>query len=173
MMIAAMRADTAAIDALLQRAEEPWLDAYSSDFVREARRLVLACAAAFTSILGVHRPGDDPYGREICRACGIADCRLLNLIGDVLAAYALRPGEVDRAEAWRRAEASFADGSRSLPLAVEEFEEGFAIRQVSDGCEGDGVLLVVDRHTGAVSRWPRLPLDELAEQYRRYQRGDR
>ncbi|MBO2451202.1 hypothetical protein J4573_29200 [Actinomadura barringtoniae] len=169
MMTAAMRADGAAIDAFLERADGPWLDPHSIEFVREARRLVLASAAALTTVLGVHRPGDDPYGREICRACGIADCRLIKLITDVFAAYAVRPGEVDRAEAWRRAEQWFGEGPHRFPLAVDEFEQGFAFRQVSDA---DGPLLVVDRRTGALSRWPDLPRDELVEHYRCYLRRE-
>lgn len=76
-MTAAIRADVHAIDTNLVELGEARLDPYSREFVREARRLVLACTAALTCVLSAHRPGDDPRGNEICRGCGTPDCRTL------------------------------------------------------------------------------------------------
>ncbi|WP_165978380.1 hypothetical protein [Actinomadura darangshiensis] len=109
-MTAAMRADVRAIDAAL--VQNAILDPFSREFVRESRRLVLACTAALICVLSAHRPGDDRHGREICRGCGTRDCRGLRGVADVLAAYTVQPGGVDRAEAWRRADAHFTRGGR-------------------------------------------------------------
>ncbi|GLW62173.1 hypothetical protein Arub01_04170 [Actinomadura rubrobrunea] len=68
--------------------------------------------------------------------------------------------------AWRRADEHL--GSRGVPLVIEEFAEGFVARPVPGG----NGLLVVDRRTGALTRWPDLPTGELAEHYRRYLRGE-
>lgn len=164
-MTAALRADPAAIDRVLAGLDKSQLDACSRDFVREARRLVLASSVALSTILGPHSPKDDPYGRLICRGCGTAECRMLRSVGNVFAAYSVRPMAVDRAEAWRRADAFFG----GLPLMIEEFEEGFVARPcVSDG----GTLLVIDRCSGAVSRWPSgLSREQLIPGYRSYVRG--
>ena len=165
-MTTAMRADPHAIDSFIGEAVQGRLDSYSCGLVREARRLVLACGAGLDAVLTVHRPGCDPHGHEICLGCGTPDCRTLRRVSDALAAYAVRPMLVDRAEAWRRADAHLGRG----PLLIEEFEDGFIARPFAHDAEG--ALLVVDRHTGALSRWPRLPSAELIEHYRRYGRGE-
>ncbi|MBO2457274.1 hypothetical protein [Actinomadura violacea] len=168
-MTAAMRADAHAIEAALGR--EDRLDPYSRRFAVEARRLVLACTAALTCVMATHRPGDDSRGREICRGCGTPDCRTLQGVSDVLAAYAVRPVAVDRAEAWRRADAHFAAGGRPVPLVVEEFPEGFLVRRALDGGDDVSPVLVVDRETGALSRWPSMPFDILVREYGHYRKG--
>jgi hypothetical protein len=165
-MTAAMRADAHAIETVLGRDER--LDPYSRRFAVDARRLVLACSAALTCVMATHRPGDDPHGREICRGCGTPDCRTLLGVSDVLAAYAVRPTAVDRAEAWRRAEAHFAAGPRPVPLVVEEFPDGFVVRRALDTGGDPSPLLVVDRETAALSRWPSMPFDVLVREYARH-----
>ncbi|MUN36471.1 hypothetical protein [Actinomadura litoris] len=167
-MTIAMRADVHAIDAGL--VEGGRLDLNSRKFVGQARGLVLACGAAMTRVLAAHRPGDDPYGREICLGCGIPDCRTLRGVDHVLAAYSVRPVVVDRAEAWRRADACLRPGGRPVPLAVEEFSAGFVARPVEIAA-GDTYLLVVDRYTGALSRWPLMPFETLVGEYERYRAG--
>ncbi|MFI0444537.1 hypothetical protein [Actinomadura sp. 6N118] len=166
MMTGALRADPAAIDKLLVGLEKSQLDVCSRDFVREARRLVLASSAALSTILGPHKPGDDPYGRPICHGCGTSECRMLRSVGDVFAAYSVRPMAVDRAEAWRRADAFFG----GTPLRIEEFEEGFVARPCSNET---GALLMIDRRSGVMSRWPsELSREQLIPRYRSYVRGE-
>ncbi|GAA4147180.1 hypothetical protein [Actinomadura keratinilytica] len=161
-MLIAMRADVRAIHTVAGDGRADW---QTRTFVREARRLTLGCAAGLSAVLDRHRPGTDPYGHEVCRACGTSACSTLKAIADVFAAYAVRPAAVDRAEAWRRADAYL--GSRGVPLVIEEFAEGFVARPVPGG----NGLLVVDRATGALTRWPDLPTAELVERYRHYLRG--
>lgn len=162
-MTAAMRADVHSIDAaLVQRGN---LDPYSREFIGASRRLVLACTAALTCVLSAHRPGDDPHGREICRGCGTRDCRTLHGVSDVLAAYTVTPAAVDRAEAWRRADVYFARDGRSVPVLVEEFPDGFITRAAAVPADDPAPVLIVDRHTGALSRWPAMPYDILIREY--------
>ncbi|WP_395108867.1 hypothetical protein [Actinomadura sp. SCN-SB] len=95
-MTAAMRADPLVLGRC---AETLGADLHSRDLVREARGLVLACGAALTAVLAVHRPGKDAHGDGACRACGTRHCPTLRGISDALAAYALRPAPTDQPEA--------------------------------------------------------------------------
>jgi hypothetical protein len=162
-MTAAMRADPAALD---QGASDLEIDPYSREFVRRSRGLALACGAALSAVLAVHRPGTDAHGQERCRVCGTPYCHTLRSISVVLTAYAIRPAAIDRAEAWRRADAHFRGGPHPLPLAIEEFGEGFVARPA-----GLDIVLVIDRRSGAVTRWPAMPVPALAEHYGRHRRG--
>ncbi|TMQ98958.1 hypothetical protein ETD83_18745 [Actinomadura soli] len=165
-MTAAMRADVLAIDAeLVQRGG---LDPYSREFVGGSRRLVLACTAALSCVLAAHRPGRAPEGGGICRGCGTRECRTLHGVNHVLAAYTVQPGGVDRAEAWRRAETYFSRGAGPVPVIVEEFPDGFVTRAADGSHDDPAPLLIVDRRTGALSRWPSLPFDVLAREYANY-----
>ncbi|WP_067480884.1 hypothetical protein [Actinomadura hibisca] len=164
-MAIAMRADNARIADVLLAGNG--LAPQDAAFVREARGLTLAFAAALLTVLRVHRPGHDPYGVPLCLGCGRPQCRTVAAVAELLTAYRVRFAPVDRAEAWRRADRWFAEQCGSpRPLTVEEFGTGFAVRAVA--FEG---VLVVDRDTGALSRWPNLPTPDLAEQHQRYQRG--
>ncbi|GAA4239999.1 hypothetical protein GCM10022254_63060 [Actinomadura meridiana] len=157
-VMTAMRADPKAVAAFVQ--DSPGLDPHTRDFLREARRLALTCATALTAVLEGHRP-DGTH----CLACGTLECRTLRRIAGVLAAYSVRPVPVDRAEAWRRADACLARGDRpTVPIGIEPFEHGYVAWPAFDIGEGDFVL-VIDRITGTVTRWPRLPLDVLAREY--------
>ncbi|RFS82638.1 hypothetical protein D0T12_24600 [Actinomadura spongiicola] len=162
-MTAAMRADVHAIEAALARTGD--LDPYSREFVAGSRRLVLAGTAALTCVLSAHRPGDDPHGGQVCRGCGTRHCRTLHGVADVLAAYTVHPGTVDRAEAWRRADAHFGRGAVPVPVIIEEFADGFIARAADGPHDDPAPLLIVDRHTGALSRWPSLPVDVLVREY--------
>ena len=165
-MSVAMRADDRAIDTFVTEVGESRLDPHTRRFVREARRLTLACTAALTCVLSAHRPGDDPYGAPICRGCGTFECRTLRGLVDILAAYAVRPAPIDRAEAWRRADACL--GGRPVPVSVEEFRDGFIVRPAEIAADDLSPVLIVDRDTGALSRWPAMPSDLLVREYARY-----
>ncbi|NEA24762.1 hypothetical protein [Actinomadura bangladeshensis] len=165
-MTAAMRADVHSIDAAL--VQQGRLDPHSCEFVAQSRRLVLACTAALTCVLSVHHPGGGRRGRQFCQGCGTLDCRTLHGVADVLAAYSVRPAPVDRAEAWRRADAHFARGGRPVPLIVEEFPDGFIARAATNPSGDPHPVVVVDRHTGALSRWPAMPYDVLIREYTDY-----
>ncbi|MEV4251561.1 hypothetical protein AB0J52_00170 [Spirillospora sp. NPDC049652] len=155
-----MRADPQAITAFLPG--PPRLDAHTRDFLRNARSLAMAATIALTTVLEHHRP----TGRH-CLACGASECRTLRRFAGVLAAYSARPVPLDRAEAWRRADACLARGRRAaVPIGIESFEHGFMAWPAFDIGEGDFVL-VVDRRTDAVTRWPRLPLDVPTREYGR------
>ncbi|SEG80687.1 hypothetical protein SAMN04489712_113131 [Thermomonospora echinospora] len=169
---AALRADNTAIDTVVQLAEG--LDAHTADFLRHSRRLVLACAAALSSVLDIHQPVTEPDAPRVCRECGGHQCRTLNNILNVLDAYAARPGEIDRAEAWRRADHYFnARGGPTSLVAVDTFEDGYVARAftTTTTAEPAGPLLVIDRRTGRLSAWPPMPRQTLIEQYRRYLDG--
>ncbi|MES9605086.1 hypothetical protein [Actinomadura sp. NPDC000929] len=167
-MTAAMRADPHSVDAALVQAGS--LDSASREFVAQSRRLVLACTAALTCVLASHRPGEGPHGEPVCRGCGTPECRTLRGLAHVLAAYSVRPALVDRAEAWRRADAHFWRGGRPVPLIIEELPDGFVARPADD-LDDEAPLLIIDGHTGALSRWPSMPLDVLACEYTRYRAG--
>ncbi|WP_143220411.1 hypothetical protein [Actinomadura sp. CNU-125] len=168
-MTSAMRADASALEALATGPAGARLDPYTREFVRDSRRLLLAGSAGLTCVLAAHRPGEGPDGTPICRGCGTRDCRTLHGLADVLTAYAVRPVPIDRAEAWRRADACFRAEARPVPLAVDEFDEGFIVRPVRPGGASP---LIVDRGTGALTRWPDFRREVLIEHYCRYI-GDR
>ncbi|MFB4309207.1 hypothetical protein [Actinomadura sp. GTD37] len=165
-MTAAMRADVHSIDAAL--VQHGRLDPCSREFVGASRRLVLACTAALTCVLSAHRPGDDSHGREICRGCGTRDCRTLRGVADVLAAYAVSPAPVDRAEAWRLADAHFVRDGSPVPVSVEEFADGFITCATTTPSDDPRPVLIVDRQTGALSRWPGRPHEILVREYAHY-----
>ncbi|CNF75281.1 Uncharacterised protein [Mycobacterium tuberculosis] len=165
-MTAAMRADVHSIDAAL--VQHGRLDPYSREFVAQSRRLVLACTAALTCVLSAHRPGGDGHRQQICQGCGTRDCRTLHGVADVLAAYTVRPAPVDRAEAWRRADAYFARDGRPVPVTVEEFADGFITRATTAPSDDLHPVLIIDRETGALSRWPAMPHDLLIREYAAY-----
>lgn len=156
--ISAMRADPQAVAAFVQ--DPPGLDPHTRDFVRDARRLALACTTALVAVLEEYRPD----GRN-CLACGSPECRTLRRVAEVLTAHSVHPASLDRAEAWRRADACLSRGNGpTVPIGVQRFEHGFVAWPAFDMGEGDFVL-IVDAHTGAVTRWPRLPMDVLTREY--------
>ncbi|MEV5826054.1 hypothetical protein AB0L25_10795 [Spirillospora sp. NPDC052242] len=156
--ITAMRADPQAIAVFVQ--DPPGLDRHTRDFLRDARSLALACTTALVAVLERHRP--DGWN---CLACRSTECRTLRRVAGVLAAHAVRPAAIDRAEAWRRADACLARDHRpTVPLGVQPFEYGFVAWPAFDMGEGDFVL-IVDARTGALTRWPRLPVDVLTREY--------
>src|SRR4051794_22523085 len=124
MMAAAMRADNAAIRAAVEEvAVRGRLDAHTAEFLRRARTSVLGACVALTGVLQTHRCVTGPYDAEVCGSCGTAEgCRTLQHVNDALFAYSTcRVAEIDRAEAWRRADAWVnRDTANPLLVAVEE-----------------------------------------------------
>ncbi|MBA9005448.1 hypothetical protein [Thermomonospora cellulosilytica] len=166
----ALRADPDAIAASVADTDGG-LDPHSREFLRGARRLVLACATGLVAVLEAHRPVADPSGGRICGGCGTATCPTLRRVAQVLAAHSVRPPAIDRAEAWRRADACLSrDRRRPVAIEIHEFEHGFVARPVH-GTRPDGSLLVIDRCTGRLTRWPSLPLETLAREYRAHLTG--
>ncbi|WP_433232149.1 hypothetical protein [Actinomadura formosensis] len=167
-MTAAMRTDPYALDRLVL-ANPNALDPHSAAFARTARTLTLATSVALTTILTAHRYGRDGHDRVFCLGCGLERCRTIRSISDVLAAYGQRTHPVDRAEAWRRADAWYTrTAGRPVLLSVESFDEGFIARPAPPPSD---TVLVIDRHTGALTEWPPLDTDTLAGKYRDYKRG--
>ncbi|MEO3824119.1 hypothetical protein [Actinomadura sp. B10D3] len=171
-MTSAMRADPHALDRFVL-AHPTALDPYSASFVRTARNLTLATSAALTTVLTAHRYGRDARDRVVCLACGPNRCRTVRNVSDVLAAYGLRAHPVDRAEAWRRADAWYTrTAGRPVPLSVESFDEGFIARPAPHS-DASGGILVVDRHSGALTQWPAKDGGPLASEYRAHKHGTR
>ncbi|RFU39439.1 hypothetical protein DZF91_22480 [Actinomadura logoneensis] len=164
-MTAAMRADPGRLATAAAHLDAA--DVSEAAFVRESRSLVLGLAAALTTVLRIHRPGEDPYGAAMCIGCGTPDCRTVRAVAEVLAAYQVRPIVLDRAEAWRRADAWFArQAGARIAVTVEEFDGGFVARGADQGN-----VLVLDLHTAALTVWPPLPTGELAARYDHYRTG--
>ncbi|GLZ15577.1 hypothetical protein Acsp04_58120 [Actinomadura sp. NBRC 104425] len=162
----ALRADPDAINAAVTHLVGH-LDPHSRHLLRNARPLVLGCATALIAVLEAHRPQTDPSGRQVCRACRTPECPTLHRVAQVMAVHGSRPIVVDRAEAWRRADACLSRDRHPVPIEIREFEYGY-VAWPAHGPDANGFLLVIDHHTGALTRWPRLPLETLALQYRAY-----
>ncbi|GAA3951591.1 hypothetical protein GCM10023085_37800 [Actinomadura viridis] len=130
---------------------------------------MLACAAALSTVLDVHRPATAPAGPNACHGCGTLECRPLTAVLHVLDAYAAHPAAVDRAEAWRRADRYFNSGSDpTLLVFIEDIGEGFAARAFAFSTERTEPVLVIDHRTGHLTRWPLMPRATLIEEYRRH-----
>ncbi|NEA29493.1 hypothetical protein [Actinomadura bangladeshensis] len=155
----AERADRNAIDHLLTHPAADHLDDHTLDFLRHAQDLILITTHTLTTTLG---------------AQATASSRSRPTTPD-------HTTPLDAAEAWRRAHLylptrdeepilihvqEFQDGYRAIPilLAVPEPPPVPTIESAT--------TLVIDKTTGAVTRWPLLPLDVLASQYRCYKREE-
>ncbi|MBA9004814.1 hypothetical protein [Thermomonospora cellulosilytica] len=160
-MACAMRADQTAITALLDAAPAD-LDAHTRAFLAEARALALTLSAALTTVLCVHRHTPDPRTPASCGGCGTQDCRTVRAITDALTAYGRRSTAVDRAEAWRRAEAWYTRHLKTPPLiSVEETPTAYITRPRPIPPSLSHPVLVIDRRTGATTQWPDLPTQTL------------
>jgi hypothetical protein len=175
---AAMRADPDLTRVDLAHAPQG-SDRTDADFARNARRLVLAASIALDAGLEVHRHVPGPHGIEVCRSCGTTEtCPTVRRIADTLAAYVSGPVTLDRTEAWRLADA-FLDAARhGLLVGIEEIPDGFVAWTMPGPAPAgepavpeDAEILVIDRRTGRITRWPALPLDQLATHYTRYRAG--
>ncbi|MEV0406644.1 hypothetical protein [Actinoallomurus sp. NPDC050550] len=171
-----MRADNAAICAAIEEVgARGRLDAHTAEFLRQARTSILGACAALNGVLHAHRCVTGPYGVTVCASCGTTDvCRTLQHINDSLLAYrTCRVAEIDRAEAWRQADAWLnRDTAHPLLIAVEEFPDGFVTWPMPQPRTTSAkTLLVVDKRTGRLTRWPPLSKDLLAVQYRNHLQG--
>jgi hypothetical protein len=96
-------------------------------------------------------------------------------VADTLAAYLPGPVTIDRAEAWRRVAASVVGGGRGLSIGMEDTPYAYVAWLVEapypEGSAESGVLLV-DKHSGRMTRWPAFAVEELGERYRRYINGE-
>lgn len=180
-MTTAMRADPvgipAAIEELLAR---QWLDPHSIAFLDRARALVLGSTTALTAVLAAHRPTAATEGALICQFCGTpGPCWTLRRIAEIVTAYFSGPPVIDRAEAWRRADAWLhRDNGRRMLVAIEELGDlGYVARPVPytppvAPLPADDALLVIDAYTGRLTRWPCLPPARLADEYRDHLRRE-
>jgi hypothetical protein len=138
----AMRADPQEIAVRLEGFPTP-----TAAFLRRSRTTALAGAAALSGVLESHRltVGDT------CLSCGTTDtCRTLREISLVFGAYlGDRPTCVDRAEAWRRADAWLhQNGYDRHTLRVEEFPQGYLAQPVPP----TGFVLAIEGGSGRVAR---------------------
>jgi hypothetical protein len=76
----------------------------------------------------------------------------------------------------RRATHALNAGERRLLVGVEETTRAYvawAVEAAYPGPIGEaGGVLLVDKHTGRLTRWPALTVEELGERYRRYVSGE-
>ncbi|GAA2166481.1 hypothetical protein [Actinomadura napierensis] len=179
---AARRADRRKIGhALKQVAAADELDDYSLSFLYRAHDLVLELSEALTAVLEVHRGPATVHGCPESEERRNQPCRTICRLADVLLeARAARTMAIDAAEAWRRAR-HYLSGRVDEPVLVhvQEFKDGFLAIPVHVAIPEPAPVptietptaLVIDKATGAVTRWPLLPLPLLERQYRRYQSG--
>ena len=135
--------------------------------LRHAHELLINIAETLTSVVGAHHTHGNCHDRFSRQHHATVP--------------ALTPQDfttIDAAEAWRRAHLHLPD-HRDDPILIhiQEFEDGYqAIPILATIPEPPPVptvetptTLVIDKTTAIVTRWPLLPVDVLANQYRRYQ----
>lgn len=173
----AERADSNAIDRLLaQPSTIRHLDGHTLDFLRRAQDLLLFTTQALaTNIETQSSPGR--HGRPRDGASNIdtaPSTRGLPITPDHAA-------PLDAAEAWRRAHLYLPPHHEEPSLIhIQEFDNGYQAIPIQISVSEplliptieSATTLVIDKTTGAVTRWPLLPLDVLASQYRRYKREE-
>ncbi|MFI0350975.1 hypothetical protein [Actinomadura sp. 9N407] len=176
------RADQATIRRFLDAASSnDRLDTHSLALLRQAPNLSLTLATVLNTLLDEHAHGSDKPARPSCiepaepNTCGILQ-RVVDAVGAAHGHQAM-----DAAEAWRRANLYLSDpNDGALLVHIQEFEDGFFATPICVALPEPPHVptietatgLVIDKVTGTVTRWPRLPLDVLAKQYRRYQRDE-
>jgi hypothetical protein len=131
---------------------------HAENFLRHARTFVLAEGAALTGVLKTHHPSTRTSRPAGCENCGTAEaCHTLRQINASFAAYLTDPPPgIDRAEAWRRADAWFnADRPQRTPLVLEESADTYLAWAAprTPGPDGCG-LLIVDKRTGRLITSP-------------------
>jgi hypothetical protein len=169
-MACAMRADQAAIDALLEAAPAD-VDLRTRTFLTEARALALTLTAALTTVLCVHRYSPGPGVPATCGGCGGRDCRTVRAIAEALTAYGRRSTAVDRAEAWRRADAWYTSHLKTPVLvSVEETPAAYITRPLPTPPGLPRPVLIIDRRSGTVTECPNLPTQTLLGHYLQHPR---
>ncbi|TDB95675.1 hypothetical protein [Actinomadura sp. 7K534] len=139
-------------------------------FLRRAHHLLISITETLTLLIGAHDVYEDSSGQPDPRK---------HAKGRTSTPQDLVT--VDAAEAWRRAHLHLTDHrDTSILLHIEEFEDGYRATPIPVSLpEAPRIptletpaTLVINKTTGAVTRWPLLPLDVLANQYRRYARQE-
>ncbi|MDL4813078.1 hypothetical protein [Actinomadura opuntiae] len=177
---AARRADRRSIGRNLKKVANQ-LDYHSLEFLCRAPDLVLVLCEALTAVLEVHRHPADSHPRRKNEErwnhpCGTIR-QLEAVLGETRAAQTI---SIDAAEAWRRARRHLsARVEEPVFIHIQEFEDGFLALPIQVAIPEPATIptietptaLVIDKATGAVTRWPLLALPLLERQYRRYQCG--
>ncbi|MGW5414605.1 hypothetical protein [Actinomadura geliboluensis] len=151
------------------------------DSAAEASRTLAGALVVLADVLGAHRP----TGAAVCPACEAATpCPTMRRIAAALVSHeAWQGARLDRGAVWACADAHFnrsaAGGARRLVL-LSDLGAFYVARGVSAVLSEppqvpmpDGeTVLVLDKGSGRMSRWPLLPDADLIVQYRRYLRGE-
>ena len=165
----AERADRRAIDHLLTHPAAGHLDAHTLDFLRHAQDLILITAQALTSSIGTPE-SPSTSSRQDEGADTAPTTRRRQPTPD-------HTTPLDAAEAWRRAHLYLpTHHEEPILIHVQEFQDGYQAIPIPLAIPEpppvptieSPTTLVIDKTTGTVTRWPLLPLDVLANQYRRY-----
>ncbi|NKZ03283.1 hypothetical protein [Actinomadura latina] len=172
----AERADRNAIDRLLtQPSVTSHLDDHTLDFLRHAQDLLFITTQTLTTVL----QAEGSSGTHCCQKDEGLNPEAHPAHGSPLTPN--RSVSLDAAEAWRRARQYLPDRQEDpIVLHLQEFEDGYQaipiLVSIPDPPPVPTVeavtTLVIDKTTGLVTRWPLLPLDALAKQYRRYKRDE-
>lgn len=151
------------------------------DSAAEASRTLAGAVALLADVLDAHRP----RGTAACPTCETAaPCPTMRRVAVALVSQGGWQGApLERGAAWARADAHFnrsaAGGARRLVL-LSDLGAFFVARggpavlaeppqvPVPDG----ETVLVLDKGSGRMSRWPLLPDADLIVQYWRYLRGE-
>ncbi|MEU8347035.1 hypothetical protein AB0C74_35505 [Spirillospora sp. NPDC048832] len=151
------------------------------DSAAEASRSLAGVVVVLADVVDAHRP----TGTAVCPACETAaPCPTMRRVAAALVSHgACQGAPLDRGAAWACADAHFnrsaAGGARRLVL-LSDLGAFFVARggpavlaeppqvPVPDG----ETVLVLDKGSGRMSRWPLLPDADLIVQYRRYLRGE-
>jgi hypothetical protein len=173
---ATMRADAGVTDALIAGAHP---DRYSIHFLRRSRQLLLAVSVALSAAVDAHRRVPGPHGSDVCGSCGTTDiCRTVRRVADTLAVYLPGPVLLSRAEAWRRADAGLNASGQDRLVGVADIADGYVAWTASAPYPvrdrpalDDESVVIIDKRSGRITKWPALPLDMLNQEYRRYLEG--
>ncbi|MEU8344781.1 hypothetical protein AB0C74_24030 [Spirillospora sp. NPDC048832] len=171
----AERADRNAIDRLLtQPPAINNLDDHTLDFLRRAQDLLLTTTQILTTILET-QASPNKRGHQQDGSTNTDPCPATH--SPSAAQNNLTP--VDVAEAWRRADLHLPrHHEHPILLHIQEFEDGYQAIPIQVSIPEPPSIpnietpttLVIDKATGAVTRWPLLCINVLSHQYRRYRR---
>ncbi len=151
------------------------------DSAAEASRSLAGAVVVLADVLDAHRP----TGAAACPACETAaPCPTMRRVAAALVSHGAWQGApLERGAAWAFADAHFnrpaTGGARRLVL-LSDLGAFYVARGVSVVLSEppqvpmpDGeTVLVLDKGSGRMSRWPLLPDADLIVQYRRYLCGE-
>lgn len=147
----------------------------------EPSRVLAGAVVALADVLDAYRS----QGAAACSACETAvRCPTVPRVAAALVSHGVcRATPLDRGAAWARADAHFngasAGGVRRL-ISLTDLGAFYVARGVRAGLPEPArvqeldveTVLLIDKTSGEMSRWPLLPDADLVVQYRRYQRGE-